>query len=194
MNSTLNLKGRKVVLHDMCLRDGMHAKREQISVEQMVKVGTALDEAGMPYIQVTHGAGLGGNSLQHGFALASNEEYINAVASRMKQAKISILLVQGLGTMRELQSAYDAGGARHCGGDREVKWADLIIFNFPIYWYSMPAILKAGSTGSSSQASAMAASVSTTGADWRASRRCWLSRLAGSRTCSGRGRSTMNWK
>lgn len=24
----------------------------------------------------------------------------------------------------------------------KVKWADLIIFNFPIYWYGMPAILK----------------------------------------------------
>ena len=119
MNSTLNLKGRKVVLHDMCLRDGMHAKREQISVEQMVRVGTALDDAGIPYIQVTHGAGLGGNSLQHGFAMATNEEYIDAVASRMKQAKVSILLVPGLGTMRELQSAYDAGArsvhvATHC--------------------------------------------------------------------------------
>lgn len=114
-----NLKGRKVVLHDMCLRDGMHAKREQISVEQMVKVASALDDAGIPYLQVTHGAGLGGNSLQHGFALASNEEYISAVASRMKQAKVSVLLIPGLGTMRELQAAYDAGArsvhvATHC--------------------------------------------------------------------------------
>ena len=40
----IDVKGRKVILHDMCLRDGMHAKREQISVEQMVKVATALDE------------------------------------------------------------------------------------------------------------------------------------------------------
>lgn len=117
--SESNLKGCKVVLHDMCLRDGMHAKREQISVEQMVKVATALDDAGIPYLQVTHGAGLGGNSLQHGFALASNEEYIAAVASRMKQAKVSVLLIPGLGTMRELQAAYDAGArsvhvATHC--------------------------------------------------------------------------------
>ena len=44
---TTNLKGRKVLLHDMCLRDGMHAKREQISVEQMVKVACALDDAGV---------------------------------------------------------------------------------------------------------------------------------------------------
>jgi 4-hydroxy-2-oxovalerate/4-hydroxy-2-oxohexanoate aldolase len=116
---TTNLKGRKVLMHDMCLRDGMHAKREQISVEQMVKVATALDEAGVPLIQVTHGAGMGGNSLQHGFALASNEEYLKAVCPKMKQAKVSVLLIPGLGTMRELQSAYDCGArsvhvATHC--------------------------------------------------------------------------------
>jgi 4-hydroxy-2-oxovalerate/4-hydroxy-2-oxohexanoate aldolase len=106
---TTDLKGRKVLLHDMCLRDGMHAKREQISVEQMVKVATALDDAGVPLIQVTHGAGMGGNSLQHGFALASNEEYLKAVCPKMKQAKVSVLLIPGLGTMRELQSAFDCG-------------------------------------------------------------------------------------
>ena len=116
---TTNLKGRKVLLHDMCLRDGMHAKREQISVEQMVKVATALDDAGVPLIQVTHGAGMGGNSLQHGFALASNEDYLQAVCPKMKQAKVSVLLIPGLGTMRELQSAYDCGArsvhvATHC--------------------------------------------------------------------------------
>tara|TARA_R110000822_G_scaffold173299_6_gene312936 strand:+ start:7275 stop:8330 length:1056 start_codon:yes stop_codon:yes gene_type:complete len=114
-----SLRGRKVILHDMCLRDGMHAKREQISVEQMIKVATAMDDAGVPYIQVTHGGGLGGNSLQHGFAPHSNEEYISAVAPQMKQAKVSVLLIPGLGTMQELHSAYDCGArsvhvATHC--------------------------------------------------------------------------------
>jgi 4-hydroxy-2-oxovalerate/4-hydroxy-2-oxohexanoate aldolase len=118
-STSSSLKGRKVVLHDMCLRDGMHAKREQISVEQMVKVATALDDAGVPYIQVTHGGGLGGNSLQHGFAPHTNEEYISAVAPLMKQAKVSVLLIPGLGTMQELHSAYDCGArsvhvATHC--------------------------------------------------------------------------------
>ncbi len=114
-----SLKGRKVLLHDMCLRDGMHAKREQISVEQMVQVATALDAAGVPMIQVSHGAGLGGNSLQHGFALARNEEYLQAVTAVVKRSKVSVLLIPGLGTMRELQSAYDCGArsvhvATHC--------------------------------------------------------------------------------
>lgn len=119
MSQTQSLKGRKVIVHDMCLRDGMHAKREQITIEQMVSVATALDDAGVPLIQVTHGGGLGGNSLQHGFALHSNEEYLQAVVPKMKQAKVSVLLIPGLGTMKELQSAYDCGArsvhvATHC--------------------------------------------------------------------------------
>ncbi|NTV72087.1 MAG: 4-hydroxy-2-oxovalerate aldolase [Azonexaceae bacterium] len=119
MSAEQSLKGRKIIIHDMSLRDGMHAKREQMSIEQMVTIATALDDAGVPLIQVTHGAGMGGNSLQHGFAPHSNEEYISAVASKMKQAKISVLLIPGLGTMKELKSAYDCGArsvhvATHC--------------------------------------------------------------------------------
>ena len=51
--------------------------------------------------------------------MASNEEYINAVASQMKQAIVSVLLLPGLGTMNELKSAYREGArsvhvATHC--------------------------------------------------------------------------------
>lgn len=111
--------GRKIVVHDMCLRDGMHARREQISTQQMVEVARALDEAGVPMLQVSHGAGLGGNSLQHGFAPHSNEEYWDAVAPVLDNAVMSVLLIPGLGTMKELRSAFDHGVrsvhvATHC--------------------------------------------------------------------------------
>lgn len=117
--STTNLNGRQVILHDMTLRDGMHAKREQMSVEQMVSIAKDLDAANVPIIQVTHGAGLGGNSLQHGFAPHSNEDYLSAVCGAVKQTRVSVLLIPGMGTMRELQSAYDCGArgvhvATHC--------------------------------------------------------------------------------
>lgn len=113
------VRGRKVKLHDMCLRDGMHSMRHQISVEQMIAVSTGLDEAGVPLIQVTHGDGLGGSSLNYGRGLHSDREYISAVASRMKNATVSVLHVPGIGTLDELRMAADCGAgcvhvASHC--------------------------------------------------------------------------------
>lgn len=115
----MNLKGKKVTLHDMSLRDGMHAKRHQISLEQMVSIATAMDEAGMPMIEVTHGDGLGGASVNYGFPAHSDEEYLSAVVPRMKQAKISALLLPGIGTVDHLKMAKDCGVttirvATHC--------------------------------------------------------------------------------
>lgn len=115
----MNIKGKKVTLHDMSMRDGMHAKQHQISLEQMVNVTTALDEAGIPLIEVTHGDGLGGTSLNYGFPAHSDEEYFNAVIPKMKNAKISALLLPGIGTVDHLKMAHGCGVstirvATHC--------------------------------------------------------------------------------
>ena len=115
----MDLRGKSVKLHDMCLRDGMHAKAHQISVEQMVRLACALDEAGVPLIEVTHGDGLGGASVNYGFPAASDEEYLKAVTPRMKNAAISALLLPGIGTVEHLNMARDCGVrvirvATHC--------------------------------------------------------------------------------
>ncbi len=115
----MNLNGKKVLIHDMCLRDGMHPQRHQITVEQMVQVATALDEAGVPMIQVTHGDGLAGASVNYGFPAASDEEYLKAVVPKMKHAKISALLLPGIGTVDQLRMAHEIGVstivvATHC--------------------------------------------------------------------------------
>ena len=115
----MNLKGKKVVLHDMCLRDGMHPKRHQISVDQMVNIASGLDEAGVQLIEVTHGDGLGGASVNYGFPAHSDEEYLRAVTKNVKRAKISALLLPGIGTVDHLRMAADCGVtcirvATHC--------------------------------------------------------------------------------
>ena len=115
----MDLRGKKVSLHDMCLRDGMHAKRHQITVEQMIDVASALDEAGVPLIEITHGDGLGGASINYGFPSASDREYLEAVIPKMKQAKISALLLPGIATVDHLNMAHDIGVhtiriATHC--------------------------------------------------------------------------------
>ena len=107
----MNLSGKKVILHDMCLRDGMHPKSHQISKEQMVAVAKGLDAAGVPLIEVTHGDGLGGASVNYGFPLSSDEEYLRAVVPKMKRAKVSALLIPGIGTVDHLRLAHDCGVA-----------------------------------------------------------------------------------
>ncbi|WP_010325238.1 4-hydroxy-2-oxovalerate aldolase [Marinobacterium stanieri] len=115
----MNLNGKKVTLHDMSLRDGMHAKRHQISLDEMVNIATGMDEAGMPLIEVTHGDGLGGASVNYGFPAHTDEEYLNAVVPKMKNAKVSALLLPGIGTVDHLKMAKDCGVstirvATHC--------------------------------------------------------------------------------
>jgi 4-hydroxy-2-oxovalerate/4-hydroxy-2-oxohexanoate aldolase len=103
----------------MSLRDGMHAKRHQISVEQMKAIACGLDAAGVPLIEVTHGDGLGGASVNYGFPAHSDEEYLSAVIPLMRQARISALLIPGIGTVDHLRMAKDLGVqtirvATHC--------------------------------------------------------------------------------
>ena len=51
----MSLKGTKIKVHDMTLRDGMHPKRHLMTLDQMVSIATGLDDAGVPLIEVTHG-------------------------------------------------------------------------------------------------------------------------------------------
>ncbi len=115
----MNLRGKKILLHDNCLRDGMHPKQHQISIDQMVTIASGLDAAGVPLIEVTHGDGLGGASVNYGFPAHSDEDYLRAVVPRMKHARISALLIPGIGTVDHMRLAHDCGVrtiriATHC--------------------------------------------------------------------------------
>ncbi len=115
----MDLKGKQITVHDMCLRDGMHPMRHQITVEQMVAVAKAMDEARVPLIEVTHGDGLGGKSVNYGFPAASDEEYLRAVCGAVEHTKVSALLLPGIGTVDHLHMAVDCGiatirVATHC--------------------------------------------------------------------------------
>ncbi|WP_043005753.1 4-hydroxy-2-oxovalerate aldolase TesG [Comamonas testosteroni] len=115
----MSLKGKKITVHDMTLRDGMHPKRHQMTLAQMKSVATGLDAAGVPLIEVTHGDGLGGSSVNYGFPAHTDEEYLSTVIPLMKQAKVSALLLPGIGTVDHLKMAHDLGVstirvATHC--------------------------------------------------------------------------------
>lgn len=103
------MKDKKIILTDVTMRDGMHAMAHQFTTEDMATIAQALDEAGMDIIEVTHGDGLGGNSLQYGLAKHLDEEYLEAVALSIKKAKLSVLLIPGIGTIEDLKDAMRFG-------------------------------------------------------------------------------------
>ena len=69
---------------DSSLRDGSHAIRHQFTVDNVRSIVAALDGAGVPVIEVTHGDGLGGASINYGFPSHTDEEYLKATVGVVK--------------------------------------------------------------------------------------------------------------
>lgn len=100
---------KKIIVTEVALRDGSHAIAHQYTTEQVTNVASALNDAGVPYIEVAHGDGLAGSSLQYGRSKTNELELIEAAASVTDQSKIAVLLIPGIGTLTNLREAERLG-------------------------------------------------------------------------------------
>jgi len=96
-------------LVDMTIRDGMHAVDHQFTPEQMADIARALDEANMDIVEMSHGDGMGGSSINYGFAAADTGTYLDAVVPELTDTKLSVLLLPGIGTVEEIDLALEKG-------------------------------------------------------------------------------------
>lgn len=87
----------------------MHALAHQYTLEQMVNVASMLDAAGVQIIEVSHGDGLNGNSVNYGFSRHTEMEYLRAVREVLKNARLAALLLPGIGTIQDMDMAIEAG-------------------------------------------------------------------------------------
>ena len=104
---------------DTTLRDGDHAMSHQFRVEDIRQVAAGLDRAGVPVIEVSHGDGLAGSSIQYGFSREPEERYLEAAAEVIERGQLAILLIPGIGTRQQLKRAAELGAkvariATHC--------------------------------------------------------------------------------
>jgi 4-hydroxy 2-oxovalerate aldolase len=96
-------------LTDTTLRDGSHAMKHQFTRQQVRVVARALDEAGVPVLEVTHGDGLAGSSVQYGFSLTNEMDLIEEARAAVTRTRIAALLLPGIGTRREMKDAVARG-------------------------------------------------------------------------------------
>ncbi|MCW2771219.1 MAG: 4-hydroxy-2-oxovalerate aldolase 1 [Aeromicrobium sp.] len=109
----------KIFVQDVTLRDGMHAIRHRIDPADIRRIVIALDAAGVDAIEIAHGDGLAGGSLNYGPSSHTDWEWIEAAAEVLQNARLTTLLLPGIGTIRELNRAHDLGVrsvrvATHC--------------------------------------------------------------------------------
>lgn len=101
----------RIYLQDVTLRDGMHAVRHRMQPDTLGRIVKALDDAGVDAIEVSHGDGLGGSSLNYGPGSNTDWEWIEQAAQHISRARLTTLLLPGIGTVEDLQRARDMGVA-----------------------------------------------------------------------------------
>lgn len=99
----------KIILTDTSLRDGSHSVSHRFSPDDLRSVVSKLDAAGIDIIEVGHGDGLTGSTINYGFGAYDELDLIRAAASVITDSKLAVLLVPGIGTVEDMIKAKHAG-------------------------------------------------------------------------------------
>ncbi len=82
---------KNVKILDVTIRDGSYAINYQYTPEQVAQIVQPIDQAGIHYIEVSHGCGLGAAENIGLPAAATDEEYVKAAKKVAKKAKIGVI-------------------------------------------------------------------------------------------------------
>lgn len=100
---------RKITFVDTTMRDGSHAVRHSFTEEQVSQIARRLDKCGVPLIELSHGDGLGGSSYTYGFSKTNEFTLMEAAAKEIKNGRLTVLLLPGIGTIADLKQAKACG-------------------------------------------------------------------------------------
>ncbi|MDB6120092.1 MAG: hypothetical protein JWO08_3873 [Verrucomicrobiaceae bacterium] len=99
----------KVVLLDCTLRDGSYAVNFQFTRRDTARLCATLEQAGLRWIEIGHGMGLGASSPKNGVAFETDEDYMSAAAENVKEAKWGTFFIPGIGDADDIRKALDHG-------------------------------------------------------------------------------------
>lgn len=100
---------KRIHVVDTTLRDGSHAVSHKFTTAQVAAIAGGMDEAGIEYIELSHGDGLAGSSYNYGWSACNEEELLKAASKVIKKGKLTVLLIPGIGTVEDLKTAAACG-------------------------------------------------------------------------------------
>lgn len=109
-----------VLIVDSTLRDGSHAIAHQLTAKNIKNYAKGAEKAGIEFLIVGHGNGLGASSLHLGTSLLSDREMLTCAKKQLSKTKLGAFLIPGFGTIKnDLNPAIDCGVevlmvASHC--------------------------------------------------------------------------------
>jgi 4-hydroxy 2-oxovalerate aldolase len=99
----------RIFLTDTTLRDGNHTVSHRFSPQDAAAVAAGLQAAGIDAVEMGHGDGLNGSTINYGFAEHDDLSVIRAAAGALNKTKLCVLLIPGIGTVEILEQARQAG-------------------------------------------------------------------------------------
>ena len=110
----------KIIITDSSLRDGNHAVKHTINLDQIKRYCEFADRASIPIIEVGHGNGLGASSLLIGQSPYTDEQILITARESLKRSKLGIHIIPGIATVKkDIEPAISMGVdvfriATHC--------------------------------------------------------------------------------
>lgn len=103
-------KSSHVDILDTTLRDGSYTIGYQFTCDETALIAQGLELAGVNYIEVGHGLGLGADRAGKGAQAVTDLVYMRACASSLNKAKFGFFFIPGIGDISDLQLLADEGG------------------------------------------------------------------------------------
>ncbi len=92
---------------DTTVRDGSYAVDFKFSCKEVRDLVGKSQRIGIEYIEIGHGQGLNASSYEHGFALQTDEEYMDAAREVADKSKLGFFCIPGIARVEDIKTAKD---------------------------------------------------------------------------------------
>lgn len=92
---------------DTTIRDGSYAVDFKFSCKDVQDLASKLQKIGIEYIEIGHGQGLNASSYEHGFALQTDTEYMEAARKVVDKSKLGFFCIPGIARVEDIETAKE---------------------------------------------------------------------------------------